>query len=297
MTLREIKRRITSVQKTREMTAAMKTVSAVKVRNAQQALFDMRPYAANLAEIIARLATHSDRGVHQLLAVKPKQKSVLVVITSDRGLCGAFNNNVVRQARFYIERHRELYNETPDIIAIGRKGRDNLRKMGYELTADYVNFFKDLTFEDAQIISKIAVDEFLEDDVDHADFIYHHFHSLGRQEVMVRPVLPIVIDDMLLEEGVDFEDIDKWSEIEYLFEPSRDEILNTVLPLYLNVQVWRILQESISSEHAARMLAMEAATTNCGDMIRGMTLDYNKARQAAITKELIEVAAGAEANK
>jgi F-type H+-transporting ATPase subunit gamma len=275
----------------------MKTVSAVKVRNAQQALFDMRPYAANLAEIIARLATHSDRGVHQLLAVKPKQKSVLVVITSDRGLCGAFNNNVVRQARFYIERHRELYNETPDIVAIGRKGRDDLRKMGYELTADYVNLFKDLTFEDAQIISKIAMDEFLEDDVDHADFIYHHFHSLGRQEVMVRPVLPIVIDDMLLEEGVDFEDIDKWSEIEYLFEPSRDEILDTVLPLYLNVQVWRILQESISSEHAARMLAMEAATTNCGDMIRDMTLDYNKARQAAITKELIEVASGAEANK
>lgn len=275
----------------------MKTVSAVQVRNAQQALFDMRPYAANVAEIIARLATHSDRGVHQLLAVKRKQKSVLVVITSDRGLCGAFNNNVIRQARFYIERHRELYNETPDIIAIGRKGRDDLRKMGYELTADYVNFFKELTFEDAQIISKIAVDEFLEDDVDRADFIYHHFHSLGRQEVMIRPVLPIVIDDMLLEEGVDFEDIDKWSEIEYLFEPSRDEILDIVLPLYLNVQVWRILQESISSEHAARMLAMEAATTNCGDMIREMTLDYNKARQAAITKELIEVASGAEANK
>jgi F-type H+-transporting ATPase subunit gamma len=296
-TLREIKRRISSVDKTRQMTAAMKTVAAVKVRNAQAALFAIRPYAANLAEVIARLAVHSDREAHYLLQVRPEQRTVLVVITSDRGLCGAFNNNIIKTAVGYVEEHRRKYAAEPDVVAVGRKGRDALAKMGYNLVDEYVGFFKGMTFGDARIIGEKAISEFEEGDVDRVDFLYPHFFSTGTQEISIRSVLPIKIEDMLLEEEVDIAGIERYGEVEYIFEPTKTEILARLLPLYVNVQVWRILQESVSSEHGARMMAMEQATSNCEDMLGELTLQYNKARQAAITKELLEVASTAEAVK
>jgi F-type H+-transporting ATPase subunit gamma len=296
-TLREIKRRISSVDKTKQMTAAMKTVAAVKVRNAQQALFAMRPYAANLAEVIARLSVHSAEGAHYLLQTRPEERTVLVVITSDRGLCGAFNNNIIKAAVEYVEEHRRKYKTEPDIVAVGRKGRDALAKTGFNVVDEYVGFFREMTFDDARIIGEKAISEFEEGDVDRVDFLYPHFFSTGTQEISVRSVLPIKIEDMLLEEEVDMAGIERYGDVEYLFEPTRAEILTRLLPLYVNVQVWRILQESVSSEHGARMMAMEQATSNCEDILGELTLHFNKARQAAITKELLEVASTAEAIK
>ncbi len=296
-TLREIKRRISSVDKTQQMTAAMKTVSAVKVRNAQQALFAMRPYAANLAEVIARLSVHSAEEAHYLLGVRPEERTVLVVITSDRGLCGAFNNNIIKAAVEYVEEHRRKYKAEPDIVAVGRKGRDALAKIGFNVVDEYVGFFKEMTFDDARIIGEKAISEFEEGDVDRVDFLYPHFFSAGTQKISVRSVLPIKIEDMVLEEEVDMPGIERYGDVEYIFEPTRAEILETLLPLYVNVQVWRILQESVSSEHGARMMAMEQATSNCEDVLSELTLHYNKARQAAITNELLEVASTAEAVK
>jgi F-type H+-transporting ATPase subunit gamma len=296
-TLREIKRRISSVDKIGQMTAAMRTVSAVKVRNAQQALFAMRPYAANLAEIIARLSVHSREEAHYLLHVRPEQRTVLVVITSDRGLCGAFNSNIIKFAVDYVEEHRRKYQTEPDVVAVGRKGRDALAKMGYNLVDEYVGFFKEMTFDDARIIGEKAISEFEEGDVDRVDFVYPHFISAGSREILIRSVLPIKIEDMVLEEEVDMANIERHGDVEYIFEPTETEILETLLPLYVNVQVWRILQESVSSEHGARMVAMEQATSNCKDILDELTLHYNKARQTAITKELLEVASTAEAVK
>ena len=150
-----------------------------------------------------------------------------------------------------------------------------------------------MSFTDAQEIGKLAIDIFLKGEVDRVVFLYHHFWSLGKIEVSSRAVLPISIDDMMLDEEVDLAGIEKWQDIEYIYEPDKREILESLLPLYVNIQVWRILQEHTSSEHGARMLAMETATSNCEDILKDITLVYNKARQAAITKEIIEVASGA----
>jgi F-type H+-transporting ATPase subunit gamma len=298
-TLRAVRRRIASVEKIREITAAMKTVSAVKVRNAQAALMAMRPYAARLAEIISHLATCGEPAYHPLLADRGDENAVLVVVTSDRGLCGPFNFNVIRRASAYQEEHRARYGQYADMICVGKKGRDFFRRKGFNIIDSYVGLFRGVTYEDARAIGRTATEAFLARDVDRVDFLYHHFFSAGSQVVNVRSVLPIRLDEMLLPEEV----VGPRGEIapqaceylEYIFEPDSETVLSELLPLYVNVQVWRILQEHISSEHGARMMAMEAATRNCEEMLENLRLDYNKARQGAITKELIDITSAAEA--
>ena len=296
-TLRAVRRRIGTVEKIREITAAMKTVSAVKVRNAQAALMAMRPYAAHLAEIIAHLATCGEPAYHPLLADRGDENAVLVVITSDRGLCGPFNSNVIRRAVAYQEEHRALFGQYADMICVGKKGCDFFRRRKFNILESYVGFYRGITYDDARAIGRIATSAFLARDVDRVDFLYQHYYSAGRQVVSVRAVLPIRLEEMLLPEAAgSLEDVapEACPLLEYIFEPDSETILDELLPLYVNVQVWRILQEHTSSEHGARMMAMEAATRNCEDMLRTLTLDYNKARQATITKELIEVTSAAE---
>ena len=294
-TLREVRRRIQSVEKTREITAAMKTVAAVKVRNAQASLIAMRPYASRLAEIIAHLTVCEDRSAHPLLEDRGDVNAAVVVVTSDRGLCGPFNANVIRKAVAYQEAHKASYGRYAEMICVGKKGFDFFRKRrGYQIIDHYVGFFRDITYDDARVIGDKVIAAFLKHDVDRIDFLYHHFLSAGRQQINVKAVLPIRICDMILPEEFDETQTGLSAGAEYLYEPGQAEILDTLLPLYVNVQVWRILQESISSEHGARMMAMEAATTNCEDMLALLRLQYNKARQGAITKELAEVVASAE---
>ncbi|MGD8718411.1 MAG: ATP synthase F1 subunit gamma [Candidatus Zixiibacteriota bacterium] len=297
-TLRAVRQRIGSVEKIREITAAMKTVSAVKVRNAQTALMAMRPYAAHLAEIISHLATCGEPAYHPLLVDRGDENAILVVISSDRGLCGPFNSNVIRQALAYQEEHRRDFGSYADMVCVGKKGYDFFRRRGFNVIESYTGFFKVITYEDARAIGKIITDAFLAHDVDRVDFLYHHFFSAGRQVVTTRSILPIRLEEMLLPGAEDdpesAEASPACSFLEYLFEPDSETILGELLPLYVNVQVWRVLQEHISSEHGARMMAMESATRNCGDLLGTLTLDYNKARQAAITKELIEVTSASE---
>jgi F-type H+-transporting ATPase subunit gamma len=297
-TLRAVRRRISSVNKIREITAAMKTVSAVKVRNAQAALMAMRPYAAHLAEIISHFATCGEPAFHPLLVDRGDENAILVVVTSDRGLCGPFNTNVIRRAVAYQARHRESFGAGAEMICVGKRGNDYFKRKGFNILDYYVGFFRGIDFDDARVIGQKAMRAFLSRDVDRVDFLYHHFFSAGRQVVTVRTVLPIRLSEMLLPEDVVGEEGDVAPQacpfVEYLFEPESETILDALLPLYVNVQVWRILQESISSEHGARMMAMEAATQNCEEMLERLTLEYNKARQSAITKELLEVASAAE---
>jgi F-type H+-transporting ATPase subunit gamma len=300
-TLRAVRRRIGTVETIREITAAMKTVSAVKVRNAQAALMAVRPYAAHLAEIIAHLATCGEPAFHPLLADRGDQNAVLVVVTSDRGLCGPFNTNVIKRAVAYQEEHRARFGRYAEMICVGKKGCDFFRRKGFNVLESYTGFFRGITYDDARAIGRMATAAFLARDVDRVDFLYHHFFSAGTRVVNVRAVLPIRLSEMLLPEEVvgpreELEPVG-CSYLEYIFEPDSDTVLGELLPLYVNVQVWRILQEHVSSEHGARMMAMEAATRNCEDVLGTLTLDYNKARQAAITKELIEVTSAAEGLK
>jgi F-type H+-transporting ATPase subunit gamma len=297
-TLRAVRRRIVSVAKVGEITAAMKTVSAVKVRNAQAALMAMRPYAAHLAEIIAHLATCGEPAEHPLLADRGDGASILVVITSDRGLCGPFNANVIKRAAAYQEDHRGKIGKYADMICVGARGYNFFRRRGFHILEKYTGLFAGVTYEDARAIGRSAINAFLARDADRVEFLYHHFFSAGTQAVKVRSVLPIRLAEMLLPQ----EALEPGEEsvpaacplLEYIFEPDSETILGKLLPLYVNVQVWRILQEHISSEHGARMVAMDAATRNCEDMLGTLRLDYNKARQTAITKELLEITAGAE---
>ena len=296
-TLREIRRRIASVVKTGEITAAMKTVSAIQVRNAEAALLRMRPYASSLAEIIARLAACDVRDAHPLLADRGDKRAVVVVVTSDRGLCGPFNANVIRRAEAYQAEHFARYGTSAEMVCVGKKGYDYFRKRGFKILDAHVGFFRGISYADAQLISRKVTRAFLVSDVDRVDFHYHYFFSTGRQVVQVRPVLPIRLCDMTLPGalGPTAADIPaREGAGDYLFEPDRAHVLGELLPLYVNVQVWRILQESLSSEHGARMMAMEAATSNCHDLTGSLRLTYNKARQAAITKELTEVVSAAE---
>jgi F-type H+-transporting ATPase subunit gamma len=297
-TLRTVRQRIGTVEKIREITAAMKTVSAVKVRNAQAALMAMRPYAAHLAEIIAHLATCGEPAYHPLLVDRGDENAILVVVTSDRGLCGPFNSNVVRRASAYQEEHRTRYGQYADMICVGKKGSDFFRRKKFTVLESYTGFFRGITYDDARAIGRMVTDAFLARDVDRVDFLYHHYFSAGKQVVSVRAVLPIRLEEMLLPEKAvgPLEEIapETCQFLEYIFEPDSETILDELLPLYVNVQVWRILQEHTSSEHGARMMAMEAATQNCEDMLGTLTLDYNKARQTAITKEIIEVTSAAE---
>jgi F-type H+-transporting ATPase subunit gamma len=285
-TLRDIRRRIASVEKTREITRAMKTVAAVRVRNAQQALFAMRPYADRLAKMISSLCSHEERSSHPLLAEREHKNVLLAVLTSDKGLCGPFNTNILHQAEKYIHQLRKSGTEEVGIIAIGRKGRDYLKRRRHRITAEYSISGTVVQFDDARKIGDLLIGNFERANVDRVELIYNHYYSAGRQAVEVRTLLPIAELEQCLLPGVD-----------YLYEPNKPAILNVLLPLYLDVQVWRILQESTASEYGARMTAMELASRNCEEVIDKVTLHYNKARQNSITKELIEVVSTAEAFK
>lgn len=285
-TLRDIRRRIASVEKTREITRAMKTVAAVRVRNAQQALFSMRPYSDRLASMISSLCSHEDRSSHPLLAEREHKNVLLAVLTSDKGLCGPFNSNIIHQSEKYIGSLSETGTEEVGIIAIGRKGRDYFTRKKYNIVGEYFMFGTVVQFDDARRIGDMLIGSFENANVDRVELIYNHYYSAGKQMVEVQTLLPIAELEQCLYPGVD-----------YIYEPDRSAILNVLLPLYLDVQVWRILQESTASEYGARMTAMELASRNCEEVIDRLTLNYNKARQNSITKELIEVVSSAEAFK
>jgi F-type H+-transporting ATPase subunit gamma len=278
----DIRRRIRSVKNTQQITKAMKMVSAAKLRRAQEAMFAARPYARKMMEVLNGVATRAQPRLHALLTERPVEKTLLVVVTADRGLCGGFNANIIRTAsRFLSERKgAELALEL-----IGRKGRDFFKRRAWRVRAEHVGVFQALQYATARRIAHELIDGYVGGAFDEVYLLYNEFKSVIQQRIVVERLLPL--------EKLSFDP--KEPALDYLYEPAPSGIFDALLPKHVEVQVWRALLESTAAEHGARMAAMDAATRNAGDAIDRLTLYMNKVRQAAITKEIIEVVSGAGA--
>jgi F-type H+-transporting ATPase subunit gamma len=280
----DIRRRIRSVKNTQQITKAMKMVSAAKLRRAQEAMFAARPYARKMMEVLNSLAARARPDAHPLLQVHGDEKGLLVVVTADKGLCGGFNANITRAAARFLE-ERDRPGRTMELDLVGRKGRDFFRRRRYRIRAEHIGVFQSLQFPVAQRIARALIDGYVKGETDRIYIIYNEFKTVIQQRVVVEQLLPIGKMEFDPREPA----------LDYLYEPSPARIFDEVLPKHVEIQVWRAMLESAAAEHGARMAAMDAATNNAGDMIDSLTLYMNKVRQAAITKEIIEVVSGAGA--
>ena len=290
--LRDIRTRIGSVKSTRQITKAMKMVAAAKLRRAQDAVLKTRPYARLLDQALSRIAARAlaDEVVaHPLLAPRPEPRSAeLVTITSDRGLAGGFNSNIVRRAQRFMTENADRYPRI-EVSTVGRKARDFFRARRIPARKDYTGVHSSLSYGKAQEIALELSQRWLDGEVDAVFLVYNEFQSAIAQKPVVVQLLPIetpAASSGPAATGFDF-----------IYEPSREALLAELLPRHIAMQVWRALLESAASEHGARMTAMESATKNAEDMIAALTLQYNRARQAYVTKELMEIVSGAEALK
>jgi F-type H+-transporting ATPase subunit gamma len=286
--LRDIRRRIGSVKSTQQITKAMKMVAAAKLRRAQEAITRARPYATMLEQALQRIASRAaaeEQVAHPLLAARPVRKAEVVVITSDRGLAGGFNSNIGRRAQRFVVETSDRYDEV-QLSTIGRKGRDYLRARKLTIRKDWPGVHQGLTFEKAEGIAQELTQRFLDGEVDAVFLAFNEFKSAIAQKVTLKQLLPI--ETSAADEG---------AAVDFLYEPDRTALLEDLVPRHVNVQVWRALLDSAASEHGARMTAMESASKNAAEMIAMLSLQYNRARQAYITKELMEIVSGAEALK
>ncbi len=286
--LKDIKKRIGSVKNTQQITKAMKMVAAAKLRRAQDAAVSARPYAEKLQSVMSNLAQREDGEGHALLNQRGTGRALIVLMTADRGLCGGFNANVSKEAERYI-RDNEPGFDAIDLMIIGRKGRDFLKnRVGEHITKVYEDITSDATYKTAQLIGQEVVDDYSDEKYDAVYVIYNAFKSAIEQIVTVEQILPI--------QPKETEEVQEGS-VDYIYEPDRGEVLSQLLPKMVEVQIFRALLESNASEQGARMSSMDSASRNAADMIDRLTLQYNRARQAAITKELMEIISGAESIK
>jgi F-type H+-transporting ATPase subunit gamma len=284
--LRDIKKRIASVKSTQKITKAMKMISAVKLRKAQEAILKARPYAEKMEDVLLSLAGRVDERTHPLLAQRPQKKIEYLVLTSDRGLAGAFNANVVRRGLRLLEEQRGTL-ERLEVSTMGRKGRDFIkRRPNAVIRRDYPGIFDPPRYASAEGVAKELADYYVKAELDAVYVIYNEFRSAISQRVTVMQLLPIVPKADQPAKATD-----------YLYELDRESVLSHLLPRHLAMQIWRAMLESQASEFGARMTAMDSATKNAGELISHLTLQYNRARQASITKELMEIVSGAEALK
>lgn len=290
-TLRDIRTRISAVKNIAKITSAMKMVAVAKMRRAQTAIFSARPYAEKLSDMISLLAADQENRTGPLFEQRRDVKNVaLVVVSADRGLCGGFNANLLRGAQNHIKALQSQYPSAKvHLITIGKRSTDFFGKREVPIAASFPGVFQKLDFSQAQTIGRLAVQGFLKGDFDKVQIIVNEFRSIVKQEVTVHDFLPIA--PKAAAEGTAKAKFN----VEYIYEPSQMEVLNGILPKHLNMQIWRAMLESNAAEQAARMMAMDNATRNAKDLNRSLTLTYNKLRQAAITKEILEVVGGAEA--
>ena len=282
--LKDLKNRIISVQKTEQITSAMRMVAAAKLRRAQSDIIAARPYAIKTNEVLISLVTRTNPDMHPLLRVREPKKGVLVVVASDRGLCGSFNQNVFRRAETFITQNKDRYEEL-SLVLIGKRSVDFFKRKGIPIRKSLA--IGSPTFELASEIGNDLIDGYINEEYDELTIIFNEFKSAMTQilhEDVILPVERMESDDEMLN-------------VEYLYEPSEDVLLDTLLPMSLKIFFYRALLESAASEHGARMTAMESASGNAGEMIDKLSIKYNRARQAAITTELMEVVGGAEALK
>lgn len=279
----DLRRRIRSVKNTQQITRAMKMVAAARLRRAQQSVLSGRPYSKYMREFLSSLAARVEDRSHPLLAERPVRRVLLVLVTADRGLCGAFNANLMRAAQRYLAGHG---GEEVEMIAAGRKGRDFFRKRPVKLSGEYVNLFqKRVSLVDAQQLAAQVTKLYAEEEVDAVDLIYNEFKSLFAPNLVVERMLPIKPAEPAPGETL----------VDYIYEQPPGEILSHLLPRYVEAEIYRALLESQAAEFAARMTAMDTATNNASDLISTLTLRLNRVRQAAITKEIIEIVSGAAA--
>ena len=300
----DLRRRIRAVKNTQQITKAMKMVAASKLRRAQERIMNARPYAVQMQRVLTSVAARVDPSIHPLLTSRepsPDAKTLLIVVTGDKGLCGSFNTNVIKAgAQFLVDRPNQC-----TLGLVGRKGRDFFVRRAFEVMFEQINIFQKLRYEDAQAIGKAAVDAFLSGQVDRVMLVYNEFRSVISQRVVVDQLLPIRRSEVDGEGSGKGETDgavapvvpggDPRAQIDYLYEPEPLEIFNQLLPRYIEVQIYRALLESNAAFFAAQMTAMDTATKNSAEMIGNLTLYMNKVRQAAITREIIEVVSGAEA--
>jgi F-type H+-transporting ATPase subunit gamma len=285
-TLRDIKRKISAVKKTRQITRAMNMVAAAKLRTTQGKMENFGPYARKFAEVLQSLSSGLDREVHPLLVKREKVSKVeLIHFTTDRGLCGSFNVNSIAGAQRWIKEQQAL-NMDCGLTTIGKKGRGYFRKQKISITTSYTGLYGTIDFSFVQKMAVGFMDRYLAGDVDEVYMMYAHFVSMAKQEPTLVKLIPIEPPER--KEGTG-------DEAEYLCEPSGEALLAELLPKHLSVQIFNAFLQHETSEHAARMAAMDNATKNCSEMVENLTLVYNKARQATITRELMDIVGGAEA--
>ncbi len=286
-TLRDIKRRIKAVESTSKITKAMKMVSAAKFRKAQQRMLEMRPYAERMNGILSSLASGAEGEIHPLLTVRPRRNIEVLVMTSDRGLCGAFNTNIMKAAVRHIdELKREGYEVTIDVV--GRKARDYYKRRNVEMRKAWTGISGKISYANAQEIASEIIENYTSETTDEVVLIFNEFKSAIAQQVVITRLLPLAPIEAA-EETLPI--------YNFIYEPSKQEIFSRLVPKNVEIQIFRALLESQASEEAARMAAMENATRAANDMIGSLTLQYNKARQASITKELMDIVGGVEALK
>ena len=289
----DIRRRVRATKSTQQITKAMKMVSSSKLRRAQERIVRSRPYAQEMLRVFNSLATRVDAAAHPLLQDDPQQaRTLLVVISADRGLCGSFNTNVIKATAQHIAEHPASPGREVALALVGRKSRDFFNRRGFDVKYEEVGLFQNVKWGHAQAIANTCIKEFLGPDISSVYLVYNEFRSVISQRVVVERLLPI--PKLPVEPGLPADGAAQTG-ADYLFEPTPGELLDTLLPFHVAVQVNRALLESSAAEHAARMTAMDAATRNAKEMVDRLTLYMNKVRQAAITREIIEIVAGAQA--
>jgi F-type H+-transporting ATPase subunit gamma len=288
-TLREVRNRIVGVKKTQKITRAMKMVAAAKLRRAQSSVIAARPYAQGMKALLQHLLPSMEPGTEPLLAARPLKTLGVVVISSDRGMCGAFNANIMRATQSHMALTLPAFRTSGAVrlFLLGKKGSDFFSKQQLPIAEKHPGFFNQLSTGEASAVVRSVIDMFLRGEVDRVDLIYNEFKSVAQQRIVIEQFLPLVPEATPASPAA--------RETNYIYEPSQKDILSALLPRYLNFTFWKALLESNASEQGARMAAMENATENAREMIETLQLQYNKARQAAITTELSEVVSGAEA--
>ena len=285
--LRDIKRRIKSVKNTQQITKAMKLVSASKLRKAQEAIISARPYALKLMDVLHHLSARCNHDAHPLLDNRDGKRWLILMVTADRGLCGGFNGSITKKA---IQVINDNSDKEIQLITAGKKGYASFKNKENKILHDHSGWTRDFDYLKAAEIGSTLSTLFAEKSIDRVYVLYNEFKSVMQQEVILEQLLPIVPES--LDTGKESMKV-----VDYIYEPEEEAILGTLLERYMTVEVYRAFLESSASEHGARMTAMDSASRNAGEMIGGLTLTYNKARQAYITKELIEIVNGAEALK
>ena len=286
--LKEVRNRIKSVQSTQQITKAMKMVSAAKLRKAQDAIIQMRPYAKKLQEMLSNIVSNAEGDISMnLAAVRPVEKVLVIVVTSDRGLCGGYNSNLIKLAKQTIREKYSAQNAkgNAELLPLGKKGYEHFSKNNFKVVDHYWNIFSDISFENVQRAAKFAMDAFASGQVDAVELVYSEFKNAATQRFVSEQFLPVPKT----------EKVKGQKQQDFIFEPDKDVLIEELMPKILNTQLYKAVLDANASEHGARMTAMDKATENANELLKALKISYNRARQAAITTELTEIVSGAAA--